>query len=246
MLIEQFQTITTFDVGGQIFKVSRSILEKHPESLLATLSFENQQKVNPSSVVFIDGDGERFRYCLDYIRHGKVFIPWTVSKDAVLQDLRYFGINGVDPGDIDESAASLAAAAQMFKLESEYQQELEEYDAQMEEIQRTKRHVMVAHACLRKFSHSGSLHELIFEPDLLNPKGTINSDISYENFGSVFRCFDEDFFNVCLDRYGLYHIGHEIYRIPGSPDTGYKISLGKSADRPAVAAFGINWFHRDK
>ena len=161
------------------------------------------------------------------MRHGKAFLPWTVSKDAVLQDLSFYGIEGVDPNDIDESAASLAAAAQMFKVEKQYQLELREYDAQLEEIQRNKRHVMIAHACFQKFSHCGSLHKLIFEPDLSSSNNPINLDISYEDVCSVFQCFDEEFFDVCLDRYGLYHIRNEIYRVPGSSKAGYKVSLGK-------------------
>ena len=223
----------TFDVGGQIFKVSRSILAKYPTSILATLSSENGQD-NPDSTIFIDADGERFRYCLDYMRHGRAFLPWTVSKDAVLQDLSYFGIEHVNPNDIDESAASLTAAAQMFKVERQYQQELKEYDAQIEEIQRTKRHVMVAHACFRKFSQSGSLHELTFGPDLSDPENPSHRDVSYEDVCSVFQCFDEVFFNVCLDTYGLYHIRNELYRLPGTTSAGYKVSLGKSADREAL------------
>lgn len=231
----EISTTVTFDVGGQIFKISRTTLDKYPASVLTTLSHQNQGD-EPHESIFIDANGERFRYCLDYMRHGRAFLPWNVSKDAVLHDLDYFGIGNVDPDNINESTASLAAAAQMFKVESQYQQELQEYDARIEEIEREKQHLMVAHACFRKFSQTGSLHELTFDPDSSKPADTSDLVPSFEDVCSVFQCFDEDFFNVCLGTYGLYHVRHELYRLQNSTKAGYKVSLGKMADREALLA----------
>ena len=225
--------VVTFDVGGQAFKVSRAVLEQHPTSMLAQLVAEACHE-DADSPIFIDGDGERFRYCLDYLRHGRAYLPWTVSKDSLLQDLEYYGIPNINIDAIDESSASLTAAAQMFKIETEYQKELREYDAQIEEIERHKRYVMVAHACLQKFGQTGSLKELAFNPDVPPNHATAGAanklDVLYEDVCAVFQFFDEELFNKCLAKYGLYHIRNELFRLPGSSNFGYQVSLGKIAD----------------
>lgn len=80
-----------FDVGGRIYKVSRSLLEANPTTMLCRISSETWQR-DPNGTIFIERDNERFRYCLDYLRDGCVEIPMTVSKGALLKDLEYFGI----------------------------------------------------------------------------------------------------------------------------------------------------------
>jgi hypothetical protein len=56
---------------------------------------------NNSNALFIERDGERFRYCLDYMRDGGVVgLPPSISKDAMLQDLSYYGFQEVDSSSI--------------------------------------------------------------------------------------------------------------------------------------------------
>ena len=233
---EEPPQIITFEVSGQIFKVSRSVLDKYPDSMLANRAYGATSN-DPDSPIFIDGDGERFRYCLDYLRHGRAYLPWTVSKDGILHDLEYYGIENVNADAIDESSASLTAAAQMFKVESEYEKEMGEYEAQIAEIERMKRHAMVAFACFKKFSQTGSLTEITFDPDAPQQSKQVSNvskkrqNASYDDACSVFQFFDEEFFNKCLGKYGLYHIRNELYRPPGSSIYGYQVSLGKVADR---------------
>lgn len=114
-------TTARFNVGGQHFEVARSVIEKFPESMLAKLASKTWQN-DPDSVVFIDADGERFRCCLDYIRYGKAHLPMTVVKAAVLRDLDYYGIDGVNPNDLDD----LSAATRMAELEGQKKEELRE------------------------------------------------------------------------------------------------------------------------
>ena len=79
-----------FYVGGSKYQVSRSLLSKHPVTMLAR-STSNQWQKDPESQIFIDHDGERFRYCLDWtICHdGQVRLPSMISKKVVIDDLRY-------------------------------------------------------------------------------------------------------------------------------------------------------------
>eukprot|EP00957_Ditylum_brightwellii_P042874 3245381-Ditylum_brightwellii.AAC.1 len=90
-------SICRFNVGGRKYEVSKSLLEQHPNTMLARISSEQWQK-DPEAEIFIDQDGDRFRYCLDYLRFGSVVLPVTVAKKAVLQDLAYYGVEDVDEG----------------------------------------------------------------------------------------------------------------------------------------------------
>jgi hypothetical protein len=53
-----------FDVGGRLYKVSRSSIERFPSTMLAKMISETWQK-DPEVTLFIDRDGDRFRFCLD-------------------------------------------------------------------------------------------------------------------------------------------------------------------------------------
>ena len=95
-----------FDVGGTIYKVSRSVLRQYSNTMLTRMVSETwlgEEKYNEGKdePLFIDRDGERFRYVLDFMRDGpKVSLPVTVSKEGFLKDLDYFGFDNVIPDDI--------------------------------------------------------------------------------------------------------------------------------------------------
>jgi hypothetical protein len=84
--------VVHLNVGGQHYKVSCSLLDMHPNSLLAQSAEEE---------VFLDCDGHRFRLVLDYLRgDGHVILPLTVHKPLFLSDLAYYGIENVDASKI--------------------------------------------------------------------------------------------------------------------------------------------------
>ena len=106
----------TFDVGGKHYKVSRSLIERFPDTILARMTSElwlggNKAKDEP---IFIERDGERFRYCLDYMRDGRVSVPITASKDGIVKDLEYYGFEGVDSTAIEVCGTSRAATGRVF------------------------------------------------------------------------------------------------------------------------------------
>jgi len=47
---------------------------------------------DPNAEIFIDRNGARFQYVLDYLRDGKVHLPVFVSKASLLLDLNFFGV----------------------------------------------------------------------------------------------------------------------------------------------------------
>ena len=84
--------IAKFNIGGQRYEVSRSLLESNPDTMLAK-SASDQWQEDPESEIFIERDGQRFRFVLDYLRDGKVCLPSTETKDAFMAELEYYNIN---------------------------------------------------------------------------------------------------------------------------------------------------------
>ncbi len=77
--------VVKFDIGGQLYKVSRSLLDKHPESMLAKSASEQWQE-DPESEIFIEGNGFRFQFILDYMRNDKLDLPITESKKTIIAE----------------------------------------------------------------------------------------------------------------------------------------------------------------
>lgn len=72
------QTIK-FNVGGTHYEVSKSLLENFKDSMLE----RSASKVwnEGGNEVFIEGNGHRFQYVLDFMRHEKVTLPSSESRD---------------------------------------------------------------------------------------------------------------------------------------------------------------------
>lgn len=84
-------------VGGTRYEVAMSLLEAHPDTMVARIVREDwQQRDNSEEEIFIERDGARFKYFLDYLRDGKVSLPLTVSKSAILEDLVYYGVDSCE------------------------------------------------------------------------------------------------------------------------------------------------------
>jgi BTB/POZ domain len=56
---------------------------------------------NHNSPIFIDGNEQRFRHVIDYMRYRKVELPEHVGKESFLTDLDYYGFDRVDPNQIE-------------------------------------------------------------------------------------------------------------------------------------------------
>ena len=92
--------IVLFNVGGKQYKVSRSLLEMHPNTML-TRSASEHWLHNPDAEVFIERDGIRFEFVLDYLRDdGHVILPITVPKPSFVADLVYYGVENIDESTI--------------------------------------------------------------------------------------------------------------------------------------------------
>jgi hypothetical protein len=81
-----------FDVGGKIYKVAEDTLMKYENTVLAKMVSENWNKGNNLEPLFIDRNGERFQYILDWYRDGRITVPRTVAIEAVKGDALFFGL----------------------------------------------------------------------------------------------------------------------------------------------------------
>jgi hypothetical protein len=111
--ITQANATARFNVGGKIYEVSKSLLEQYPDTMLTRLASDtwhpgSKRNGNEeascgvdNTALFIERDGGRFRYCLDYMRDGGVVVlPLTIPKTTFLQDLVYYGFEGMDQSKI--------------------------------------------------------------------------------------------------------------------------------------------------
>lgn len=85
------QQVVTFDVGGTIYRVSRTLLDSHPNTMLARIASDTWNTGN-GKAIFIERSGTRFECVLDYLRDGSVSVPLSVSKEALKTDLDYYGV----------------------------------------------------------------------------------------------------------------------------------------------------------
>ena len=100
----------TFNVGGQTYQVSKSLLAQFPNTMIAK-SASKEWKNDASKEIFIERDCTLFQYVLSYLRDRKVHLPWTVSKKALLEELVYYGVENVNEKTIIHSRAQGVLAA---------------------------------------------------------------------------------------------------------------------------------------
>ena len=175
----------SFNVGGRIFEVRRSLLESFPQTMLARSASEawNQQQEKP---IFIDRDSDLFRYCLNYMRNGqRVQLPYTESKAALLEEMEYYGFQDVDPSSIsiDLPVADALHCLSLFDKRTM---------ADIAEAELRVRHMVLARNCFVEYKNNFQLKLYI-------------DSAKHEESYSVLHSneFGIDLFNDCLEQYGL-------------------------------------------
>lgn len=125
-----------FNVGGKMFEVNRSLLLKFDDNMMLRAAAEISD--NPSEPVFIDRDGERFAYILDYMRDGKVSLPFSISRGSFLSDLMFYGIKNVTTGSnivvrgnlVSHTGSFLENPKEQMKLIEDHRRKLDEQKKQ--------------------------------------------------------------------------------------------------------------------
>ena len=126
--------VVKFNVGGTRYEVARSLLEAHPDTMLTRMA-SDQWHDDPEAEIFIERDGEHFKYCLSYLRDKKVLLPITIRKEAVLEDLKYYNIEVENENVVEYDAQEKIDLCSRAMLKG-YQGLKEEMDSILDAIQR--------------------------------------------------------------------------------------------------------------
>jgi BTB/POZ domain len=171
----------TFDVGGHIFKIKRSLLEMYPSSILyKSMNDERDQWVDEDSDfdslqksivkhIFIDRDGYRFSYVLDYMRDdGKVILPVSISKEAFINELTHYGFEVINTDSISvsdtlpksdglPSSVGAKTESSAYNAVQELQKLEINYTNKMKDLEMQKDCLLLAHECYCQYFAKGNL-----------------------------------------------------------------------------------------
>ena len=89
----------TLNVGGTKFSTTRSVLTSDPDSMLAKM-FEHEGAMQPAAkdkdgAYLIDGNPEYFKPILQFLRRREIIIDSGVSREGVLLEAKYFGVQSM-------------------------------------------------------------------------------------------------------------------------------------------------------
>ncbi|CAD6227283.1 GSCOCG00006071001-RA-CDS [Cotesia congregata] len=95
----------TLNVGGKLFTTTKStLIQKEPMSMLARMFMENDDssefrippsKQDSNGAFLIDRSSAYFEPILNYLRHGQLILDNNISAAGVLEEARFFGIDGI-------------------------------------------------------------------------------------------------------------------------------------------------------
>jgi hypothetical protein len=152
-------TIVRFNVGGVKYEVSRSLIEAYPSTMLARLVSDTWQQ-DLGSEIFIDRNGQRFQYVLDYMRDQEINLPLNTTKGSAVKELEYFGFEHVDPEAIKSSCANLAAFKHVSMCQKQHEAAFKELELQAKEVEDMKECTIIAHACAKRIGEGDSLSSI--------------------------------------------------------------------------------------
>jgi len=141
-----------FNVGGCVYEITRDILMKEPDTMLARSASKVWQN-DPNKEIFLNGDRERFRYVLDYLRNGEVDLPLTIPKPALLKDLDYYGFQNIDESRLKPYGCGPDIGAIIRQAEKNLDERLDGIDTEIESLKAVRYSHIVAYHCFLRFWH---------------------------------------------------------------------------------------------
>ena len=73
---EDSDRIIALNVGGTFYTTSLSTMLKYSDSMLARMfSGQWRSRVDDNGRFFIDADGELFKYVMNFLRRGRLYLP---------------------------------------------------------------------------------------------------------------------------------------------------------------------------
>ena len=190
-----------FNVGGSVYKISRSLLDSNANSMFSRSASEEWQK-DKESEIFIERDGSIFRFVLSYMRDGKVFLPITESKEAVLAELEYYGIEVPDEDQINDSNTRQAICiSSLQEAVKEFEETCRKKKACMENVEREYKdrlkNVELEYRC-SKFAL-----DIVSKIDVASEEITIdfNDEDKHKNVWQLLKMHKDDEIKKMVDKY---------------------------------------------
>ena len=151
-------SLVTFNVGGTKYQVSRSLMDQHPDTMLSRMVSDTWQTeedgADDEEGCFIERNGARFAYVLDYMRDGCVSIPGgnsACTKSAMLNELQYFGFGDVDAEAIQVEFSHIDAPKYIARLTKDFQLERDDLVRSRDELNSDILCLTIAHGiCVRR------------------------------------------------------------------------------------------------
>ena len=112
-----------FNIGGTRYEVSQTLLDQYPDSMLSK-SASKEWHDSEKKEIFIERDGSKFKFVLDFMRDGKVVLPISQAKAAIIAELEYFNFE-FDPDDIDDNGLSTQMIALTLPNLQKWKEKLE-------------------------------------------------------------------------------------------------------------------------
>ena len=212
----EYTAPVTFDVGGTIYKISRALLDQFPETILAKMAAkdDDNEKEDSDFPWFIDRNGERFQYILDYMRDGQVVLPaGRVAKEAVLSDLAYYGFQNVHPNAIQVTFAVHDSIQYLEQIRVDYQAKLKVQEQQIEIQKKYLEDAKVRYYCMQLAYRCHMRFREVGQSVYLKPSYSHDEVMSRESLGldgesirhiNVFDSAETQIiFDECLSYFGL-------------------------------------------
>jgi hypothetical protein len=225
------------NVGGHRYDVPRSLFELYPRSMLARLvsdEWSTKNEINNNDddssdyheddeIIFIDRNGHRFQYVLDYMRDREVNLPMSESIEATRKELEYYGLDGVRGEETTSPSITLGSPAEarriMAIMGGNKLEELESLDKTIRECETTKTGCENRKHAI-KLAHSLFEHSVAHSGDDAGPGHRCTIRIREKDERST--CPDvlkeEEFFRAKLRSYGLELVNYKIPRYMYSED----------------------------
>lgn len=200
-----------FNVGGRIYEVSRSLLELYPHTMLArSASTIWCHTATTAPTIFIDRNGERFAYILDYMRDGIIELPYTISKDAILIDLEYYGFT-LNQNDNDstlqdcihhhDSAIPMATACdQMASCIQQYKAKMMDFEERAQQLEQERICTQIAYRYFKYYITTGNM---IIQYTCPNTTAANSKNAFKKSMECKMIENHKTLLNTCLQEYGL-------------------------------------------
>ncbi|CAJ1954620.1 unnamed protein product [Cylindrotheca closterium] len=194
---EKAETTIKFNVGGKLYEVSKSLLQRFPNTLLTRNAWVDASSTNPTaSPIFIDRDPDRFAYCLDYMRDGgRLYLPETIAKSSILQDLHFLGFDDIDESLIDDQAARKGSCARHNDMVLTTHHNVATMQQELENFKMKLRLEKIALICFRKSMESIENEVTVQSPWIYRGE-EVENPISSDIEGAEYFC-------ECCDKLGM-------------------------------------------